>query len=746
MKTVLTLFLCLTITSVVSANIQPIGALGKGELKEISFLPDGRILRVLANRIEFVDPDTGATLERFADRTEYMGKITVSRDSSHLVVVKVDHSSAQTVIEIWKLASLRKILQYTIPLALYSTTLNPDLTVLAGYDEGIIRLWNVETGESLDEIEWMERSGFVQLAFSPDGRQLLSISSYIVRDLPGGADFWETAIDTWDTTSHQRILSRKEPFRITGAVYSPNGHWIVMADVNRRIRLWDAKLGMEQQIWRVTGDVQQMQFSSDSQQIYIASGTGGYPRQPNRVGIWDIETGEQLKELGDKTLGLKGFSMSPDERQAVLWYYDGFVALWDIEQRRRLAFRTDYVYPRWGAASPDGRYFVSVVGSALIIWNIRSQLVQKVIFPEERFFRQIAMSPHGQTFAVDQDPWIEIRETRSGRIVSKIPNDDGLTPFVFSNDGRRLALGQGSSVVIYNLHNPEKREELSPKGRDHITERHIAFSTDDRYLAVADFNDEVHLWVRNEDKYAFRYSWKIPGTQIDDIAFEPDRRNPALVVISNLDQLQVWELGTAAPEQSIRFEASAPIQFVRSGSVSSHFPSPRLPEQRDYLFVNHKGRLQIWDWAAKTSLAIPNIPRYFAANQDGSAVITRDNVSYQTRIWNVCSLLFPKPVLLGEVKRTTLLANFPNPLNPETWIPYQLAEPAHVRICIYDVAGHLVRELDLGAKPARSYLSRESAAYWNGRNDMGGEVSSGMYFYTLEAGNYGTTRRMVVVR
>ena len=123
-------------------------------------------------------------------------------------------------------------------------------------------------------------------------------------------------------------------------------------------------------------------------------------------------------------------------------------------------------------------YLVSPVGAALTIWNLRSQSLQKVIFPDERFFRQIVMSPHGQTFAVDQDPWIEIRETRSGRILSKVPNDDGLTPFVFSND-EAACLGQGSSVVIYDLHNPEKREELSPKGRDHISERYIVFSTDE---------------------------------------------------------------------------------------------------------------------------------------------------------------------------------------------------------------------------------------------------------------------------
>ena len=69
-----------------------------------------------------------------------------------------------------------------------------------------------------------------------------------------------------------------------------------------------------------------------------------------------------------------------------------------------------------------------------------------------------------------------------------------------------------------------------------------------------------------------------------------------------------------------------------------------------------------------------------------------------------------------------------------------------MQIRIYDVAGHLVRTLDLGTKPAGNYLSREQAAYWDGRNDMGEVVSSGVYFYTLEAGDYQTTRQMTVVR
>ena len=98
------------------------------------------------------------------------------------------------------------------------------------------------------------------------------------------------------------------------------------------------------------------------------------------------------------------------------------------------------------------------------------------------------------------------------------------------------------------------------------------------------------------------------------------------------------------------------------------------------------------------------------------------------------------------ITETKLLPNYPNPFNPETWIPYQLAETTYVKIHIYDVAGYLVRTLDLGTKPVGNYLSREQAAYWDGRNDMGEGVSSGVYFYTLATGDYQTTRRMIVTR
>ena len=102
--------------------------------------------------------------------------------------------------------------------------------------------------------------------------------------------------------------------------------------------------------------------------------------------------------------------------------------------------------------------------------------------------------------------------------------------------------------------------------------------------------------------------------------------------------------------------------------------------------------------------------------------------------------------IFGDIKRTALLQNFPNPFNPETWIPYTLADDSAVNIRIYDVEGKLVRRLDVGQQRAGRYLNREGAAYWDGKDQLGESVSSGVYFYTLEADAFSKTRRMVILK
>ena len=95
---------------------------------------------------------------------------------------------------------------------------------------------------------------------------------------------------------------------------------------------------------------------------------------------------------------------------------------------------------------------------------------------------------------------------------------------------------------------------------------------------------------------------------------------------------------------------------------------------------------------------------------------------------------------------TELLRNYPNPFNPETWIPYRLAEDADVSLTIYDAYGSLVRSVDIGHQIAAVYDTRAKAIYWDGRNQFGEQVASGLYFYHLSAGDFSGTRRMVILK
>ena len=93
---------------------------------------------------------------------------------------------------------------------------------------------------------------------------------------------------------------------------------------------------------------------------------------------------------------------------------------------------------------------------------------------------------------------------------------------------------------------------------------------------------------------------------------------------------------------------------------------------------------------------------------------------------------------------TALLPNYPNPFNPETWIPYELGTANHVQITIYDAHGAIVCRLDLGYQRAGYYAGKDRAAYWDGRNGFGERDASGLYFYSLKAGEFTATRKMLI--
>ncbi len=158
------------------------------------------------------------------------------------------------------------------------------------------------------------------------------------------------------------------------------------------------------------------------------------------------------------------------------------------------------------------------------------------------------------------------------------------------------------------------------------------------------------------------------------------------------------------------------------------------------LVANHLGELSGAAAPAISALSNatlkPTIIRAWIAQaqveNDGSPIFQQGIANLQ----RLLGLIFPE--------NTALLSNYPNPFNPETWIPYQLAETNAVTLYIYAVNGGLVRTLDLGHQAAGRYYERSHAAYWDGKNDVGEPVASGVYFYTLTAGDFTATRKMLI--
>ncbi len=113
---------------------------------------------------------------------------------------------------------------------------------------------------------------------------------------------------------------------------------------------------------------------------------------------------------------------------------------------------------------------------------------------------------------------------------------------------------------------------------------------------------------------------------------------------------------------------------------------------------------------------------------------------------NIIKVVVPVRPVIQIPNEFALLQNFPNPFNPETWIPYELPDDVAVSIFIYNVQGRLIRCLELGKQSAGSYITKDKAAYWDGKDDRGEKVASGVYWYTLRAGNFDAMRRMVIVK
>ena len=154
----------------------------------------------------------------------------------------------------------------------------------------------------------------------------------------------------------------------------------------------------------------------------------------------------------------------------------------------------------------------------------------------------------------------------------------------------------------------------------------------------------------------------------------------------------------------------------------------------------------MFEGAAAAPSAHPQVPETLTAVEVQGWLIDARALEVKDPIMKRGFLVLEQLLVTLTPKETELLSNYPNPFNPETWIPYRLTEDAFVTLTIYDSSGQVIRTLNLGHRIAAVYENRSKAIHWDGRNNVGERVASGIYFYTLTTGDFSATRRMVILK
>ena len=280
-------------------------------------------------------------------------------------------------------------------------------------------------------------------------------------------------------------------------------------------------------------------------------------------------------------------------------------------------------------------------------------------------------------------------------------------------------------------------------------------------LASGSEDGTIRLWDASTSRH-IRTLTAHTGT-VESVAFSPDGNTIASG--SGDGTVLLWQLTpSSTPEpESVRLKEDINSDGIVNTQDLLLVASNLGKTGENAVDVNGDGIVNIQDLvlvagASQTSAAAPTLNP-----QESLSTLTTADVkqwlsqAQQLNLTDATSLRgiqFLEQLLAALTpKETALLPNYPNPFNPETWIPYQLAAPAEVALTIYAANGTVVRTLTLGHQPAGMYQNRSRAAYWDGRNDLGESVASGIYFYTLStestrdsvtASDFTATRKMLI--
>ena len=737
----------------------------------LRFSPDGRTLASGSggDAVRLWDVSTGELRHTWPeDITRKVDGITFSRDGNTLVGMGGSPVLADSKVRLWDVGTGELRNSFTVKNVSYYgqgevgqynhseySELSVDSRMLAsGSPDGTVRLWDVATG-TLQHTLTGHTAGITSLRFSPNDGTLASGS-------------WDDTLRLWDVATgelrHTLVGQTLGSSRLT---FSVDGSTLASASLgsgDSTLHFWDVATGeLRQTLREYTPSLHHIAFSRDGatlagsgayqtlqvwdvstgqlQHTYTGLPTDAYgialssdgtllatPGWDSTVFVLDTTTGELRKTLtgGEGIYLNSGLSFSLDGRTLACANPDGTIHLWDVGTGELLYTLAGTAYPELATSGVDDTLLATTAWDRearrglVRLWDVGTgELRHTLEHPAEVDVDSLAFQSDGTTLVTmsDDDDTLRFWDIATGEIqgthtlpVDSVFGGDGrLDDLVFSSDGRLLV---GRSPV-------ETSESFMLSVWDVGTGTLLqTFPYPWPYISRWDASDELLAIGANNVVFL----WDITPSAPTPEHIAEDINSDGVVNILDLTLVaaQLGQTSEATPAD-VNGDGVVNIQdlVLVAGAFGAAAAAPGFATAGDSNLSLRAADVQQWLAQAQ------RLDRADPAYQRGIAVLEQ-----------LLARLTPK--------QTALLANYPNPFNPETWIPYQLAKPAEVTLSIYAADGTLVRTLPLGQMPAGVYETQARAAYWDGKNAQGEPVASGVYFYTLTAGDFTATKKMVI--